>query len=162
MVSTELHLQAGFWTCRDGRFAALFLEGEAPDRRHGDVMMRDALFRVVLARGLKLTTDLRHFAAVPTPGWRALIDHTGAVTLDWPHHWPLLDHVPVDLPHDWIPEATQHGIVLLFVGCGIGLPESPDTGAPPLIERVTTVAESGALATGAALLRNTARARLAA
>lgn len=57
----------------DQHFAALFPEGEALDRRHGDVMMCDALSGVVLSRGVQLTTGLRHFPAVPTPEWRVLV-----------------------------------------------------------------------------------------
>jgi hypothetical protein len=109
MVSSELHVQASVWNrclvmakrARDGMdpaviawpgtrarprsgrgtaFAVLIMEGEAPDRWNGGAVSVDALHRAVLARGLKLTTDLEHLPTHQIPGWRLRVDHTCAAT----------------------------------------------------------------------------------
>lgn len=91
---SELHVQPVGWDQSRTRFAVLLLEGEAPDRSNGGAVLADALFRFVLARGLRLTTDLDHLALALTPGWRAHLGQTGGMTLRWPHHAPLLADVP--------------------------------------------------------------------
>lgn len=149
MIESELHVQACLWDHHRTRFAVLFLEGEAPDRSNGGAMMPDALLRVVLARGLRLTTDLDHLILTPTPGWHARIDRTGLVTVEWPHVRPLLADAPLALPGGWSRAAMEHGIVLVFAGFGLGLHEQAGDGQAHPLERLARVAEDGALASGA-------------
>lgn len=149
MNGSELHAQAGIWQYHETGMAVLFMEGEALDRSNGNGLAVDALYRVVLARGLRLTTDLEHLAPWPVPGWWLQIDTTGAVTLTWPHFRPLLDHVPLDLPLGWLRMATGCGMVEVFVGHHLGLHEHARDGAAHPAELLEHAAESGALAAGA-------------
>lgn len=48
MATTELHAQASVWDHHGTRFAVLFLEGEAPDRSNGGVMLLPLLADVPL------------------------------------------------------------------------------------------------------------------
>ncbi len=178
MGSSELHVQASVWnrclvmakraldgvdpavigwpgtrarprSARSTAFAVLIMEGEAPDRWNGGAVSVDALRRAVMARGLKLTTDLEHLPTHPIPGWRLRVDHTGAVTLEWPHPTPLLCGVPLELPPGWCNAVEAHRSVLLLVGCGLGLHEhAGDPDAHP-VQRLEQAAEAGALAVGA-------------
>jgi hypothetical protein len=96
-----------------------------------------------------LATDLDHLPLVPTRGWRARLDQAGTVTVEWPAHWPLLAGVPLELPDSWVRSATEHGIVLLFAGHGLGLHEhaGDGQGSHPT-ERLLQASENGALAAG--------------
>lgn len=152
MQGSELHAEAGVWRDHRGFLAALLMEGEAPDRTNGGALEPDALYRVVLARGLRLTTDLDHLDQRPVPGWRLLVERDGALTLSWPHVHPLLDHVPLDLPDGWLRLAQDRHLVIVFVGWGLGMHElahsDADEDAHPL-RNVWHAAETGVLATGA-------------
>lgn len=149
MNGSELHAQASVWQYHNTGMAVLFMEGEALDRSNGNSPAVDALHRVVLARGLKLTTDLDHLAPQPVPGWRLLIDQTGRLTLSWPHVHPLLDHAPIDLPPGWLRLATGCGMVEVFVGHHLGLHEHAGDGYARPAALLERAAESGALAAGA-------------
>lgn len=152
MNGSELHAQASVWENHGGRTAVLFMEGEARDRSNGGGTMAEALYRVALARGLRLTTDLEHMDRRPIPGWRMLIDEERTVTLDWPHFWPLLAHVPLDLPEAWMRVAAADHLVFLFVGYGLGMHEhARDDLGHPLVH-LEHAAETGALAAGAVTL----------
>lgn len=159
MNTGELHVQAGFWENHASRYAALYMEGEARDRSNGEGMAADALYRVALARGLRLTTDLDHLDRRPVPGWRVRIDDgfsLGSVaqrqpmlTLEWPGFWPLLLDAPLSLPPGWLPAAAGDGLVLVFVGYGLGLHEHRHDGEAHTVTHLRHVAEAGALASGA-------------
>lgn len=178
MDGSELHVQASVWNhclvtakravngvtttvigwsgsrarpriARSAAVAVLVMEGEAPDRWNGGAVSVDALHRAVLARGLKLTADLEHLQMRPIPGWRLRADHSGAVTLEWPHPTPLLIGVPMGLPPGWWHAVAAHGSFMLLVGCKLGLHEhAGDPDAHP-VWRLEQVAEAGALAAGA-------------
>jgi hypothetical protein len=151
---SELHAEAGVWRNHRGLLAALLMEGEAPDRSNGGAPEPDALYRVVLASGLRLTTDLDHLDQRPVPGWRLLVDPDGALTLTWPHFNPLLDHVPLDLPEGWLRLAEDQRLVEVFVGWGLGMHEHAyDREAHPL-QQVWHAAENGTLAGGAVALED--------
>lgn len=149
MKGSELHAEAGVWENHVGPMAALLMEGEARSRSNGGALEPDALYRVVLASGLRLTTDLDHLDQRPIPGWRLLVDPDGALTLNWPHFQPLLDHARLDLPHGWLRLADDQHLVVVFVGWGLGMHEhAHDDEAHPL-RQVWGAAETGALAFGA-------------
>lgn len=149
MHNSELRVQASLWRHRRGRTAVLMMEGRA-----GEEPVADGLFRVALARGLRLTTDLDHRDRRPVRGWRLRVDQDLAITLDWPRFWPLLDRVPLDLPSGWLRAATGAGQVDLFIGCGIGLFEPVPGGHVP--SRLDRVARAGAIAAGGLTLVSTA------
>jgi hypothetical protein len=178
MDGTELHVQASIWNpclvtekrirhgvdptviawpgcrthprnARSTALAVLIMEGEAPDRSNGGAMAVDALFRAVLARGLKLTTDLEHLQMHPIPGWRLQVDNTGAVTLAWPHPTPLLSSAHMELPSGWCHAATAHGLVMVLVGCGLGLHQHAGDGNAHPIRHLEQAAETGHLAAAA-------------
>ncbi len=144
-MNSEFHVQASLWHGH----AVLFLEGEAQDRRNGGGMLEDALYQVALARGLRLTTDLEHLDLRPVQAWRVVIDDDQLVTLEWPHHRPLFDHIPLDLPDGWLSTATETGTVLLFAGFGLGMHEHAHDGESHPLRHVARAAYTGALATGA-------------
>jgi hypothetical protein len=148
MATSELHVQPVVWSYRGERFAALFLEGEAPDRSNDGGLRADALFRVAFASGLRLTTDLDHLSLAPTSGWRAHLDEAGGLTLRWPHHTALLVDVALDPPDGWAQAAMGHGHVFVFVGYGLGLHEHAGDGAAHPVARMRRIAETGALAAG--------------
>ncbi|MDQ3788210.1 MAG: hypothetical protein M3422_13335, partial [Actinomycetota bacterium] len=107
------------------------------------------LYQVALSRGLRLTTDLDRIDPKPVRAWRVVVDDNHLVTLQWPHRRPLFDHIPLDLPDDWLPTARNAGTVLLFAGYGFGMHErAHDGGARPL-RHVEHAAYTGALAAGA-------------
>ncbi|MGB3442481.1 MAG: hypothetical protein WBA97_27385 [Actinophytocola sp.] len=144
-MNSELHVQAGLWHGN----AVLFLEGEAPDRRTGGGMAEDALYQVALRGGLRLTTDLALLDPRPVRAWRVVIDDDHQVTLEWPHHRPLFDHIPLDLPEGWLPTATETGVVLLFAGYGLSMREHATDGESHPLRHMEHVAYTGALAAGA-------------
>lgn len=147
MMGAELHVQAGVWV--NGReHAALFMEGESLDRANGGGVMSDALHRVVLARGLHLTTDLDHLDFRPVHGWRVWLDDARTVTLEWPRFRPLFDHAPLDLPEDWTQAAKDEGFVVLFAGYGMGIHEHLGDGESHPVRHLQHAAEMGALASG--------------
>lgn len=148
MNGTELHVQAVRWARRRVRCAALIMEGEAPDRSNDGAVVRDALYRVALGNGLRLTTDLDHLDPRPVPGWRILVDHAGAVTVGWPRFHPLIEHAPLDLPSGWLGIAAQAGAVRLFVGHGLGLHDHVGDGTEVAASSLEQAAETGALASG--------------
>jgi hypothetical protein len=152
MKGCALHVQAGVWDNHHSH-AALFMEGEAPDRRNGGGLMADALYRAVLARGLHLTTDLDHLDARPVHGWWVSIDDTGALTLEWPRFNPLLEHAPVDLPEEWRLHAKEDGYVILFAGYELGMCEHAEDGDSHPLAHLEHAAECGALASGVVPLR---------
>ncbi|WP_162831613.1 hypothetical protein [Amycolatopsis thermalba] len=129
-------------------FAALFMEGEA-GARSGATVVRDALFRVVLARGVRLTTDLDHLPLHAAPGWRMHVTRRGELTLEWPHFQPLLADAVLDVPGNWVEVAAGPGVVLVFVGSGFGLREGESGGRGHAATQVRRAAETGALAAGA-------------
>ena len=144
-MNSEVHVQAGLWRGN----AVLFMEGEARDRRTGGVL-EDALYQVALARGLRLTTDLAHLDHRPVRAWRVVVDDEHRVTLRWPHHRPLFDGIPLDLPDGWLATAGETGAVLLFVGHGLGMREHAHDGESHPGRHVAHAAYTGALAAGAA------------
>jgi hypothetical protein len=144
VVGCELHVQAGVWD----HHGALFMEGEAPDRSNGGGLMADALYRVVLARGLHLTTDLAHLNWRPVHGWRVWIDDENAVTLQWPRFRPLLEHVPLELPEEWSVAAKSDGYVVLFAGYELGMHQHTRDGDSHPLTHLEHAAEVGALASG--------------
>lgn len=149
MIGTELHVQASLWKhrrTRDTDLAVLVMEGEAPDRTNGGAPVEDALFRVALAQGLGLATDLDHLDLRPVPGWRVVIDEAGAVTVEWPQPHPLLYAAPVDLPPGWVEAATEPRLVIVLAGYGLGL-SLP--GSDLLAARLAKAAYAGDLAGGA-------------
>lgn len=148
MNGSELHVQAGLWQSNGHRRAALFMEGEAPDRSNGGGLMIDALYRVALARGLHLTTDLDHLDWRPVRGWRVWVDDDGSITVGWPHFHPLLEHTPLDLPHDWLTLAGDDGFVVIFAGYALGMHEHVRDGASHPLEHLEHAAEMGALTSG--------------
>lgn len=149
MIGTELHVQASLWKHRrahEGDLAVLVMEGAAPDRTNGGAPVEDALFQVVLAQGLGLATDLDHLDLRPVPGWRVVIDETGAVTLEWPQPHPLLYAAPVDLPQGWVEAATEPRLVIVLAGYGLGLSVPV---SDLLADRLARAAYAGDLAGGA-------------
>jgi hypothetical protein len=149
MPRSELHAQAGVWPYHDNGLPVLFMEGEAVDPANGGAPVEDALYRVALASGLRLTTDLDHLAPEPVPGWRLLLDQAGRLTLSWPRFNPLLDNVSMDLPPGWLRLATGYGMVEVFVGHHLGLHEHARDGQAHPSALLERAAESGALAAGA-------------
>jgi hypothetical protein len=149
MQDSELHAQAGIWCHRELRLAVLVMEGEAPDRSNGGAVASDAFYRVALAYGLTLATDLDHLVRQPLGGWRILIDDAGRVTVRWPRFRPLLDKAPLGLPIGWLDIATARHVVLVFAGHGLGLHGHPHGGSTGLDRRLRCAAEAGALAAGA-------------
>lgn len=154
MSAGLLHVQAAVWQNHHPH-AALFMEGEAPDRSNGGGLMADALYRVALARGLHLTTDLLHLDPRPVHGWWLSIDDDGALTLEWPRFHPLIEHAPVDLPEDWRLLAKSDGFVILFAGYALGMWEHADDGDGHALANVEHAAELGALASGVVPVRTT-------
>ncbi|WP_219419573.1 hypothetical protein [Pseudonocardia nigra] len=152
MTASELHVQAGFWTNRRWRFAALFMEGEAAGRSDAGIVRVDALYSAVRARGLAMTTDVDHLSLRPVPGWRILVNVAGAITLRWPHFHPLLREAPIALPRGWAEAVNEQGLVLLFVGHGFGLHEHAGDGPVDAAACLRHVAEHGALAAGAVII----------
>jgi len=144
-MNSEFHVQASLWHGH----AVLFMEGEARNRRRGSDMIEDALYQVTLGRGLRLTTDLEHLDLTPMQAWRVVIDDDHLVTLVWPHHRPLFEHIPLDLPDGWLPTATEAGTVLLFAGYGLGMHEHAHDGESHPLRHVAHAAYTGALAAGA-------------
>lgn len=126
--TTELHIQAAVWTERGEQFAALFMQGEAPDKSTGDQSRADALLQAVRARGLPMTTDPDQVSLQPVKGWGVRLTPSGGITLKWPRLDPLLRDAPVELPDGWLNAARTHGIVLVFVGSGLGLHEHAGDG----------------------------------
>jgi hypothetical protein len=135
----------GHWS-QDTDLAVLVMEGEAADRTNGGAAVEDALYEAALARGLALTTDLDHLDLRPLPGWRVVVDGTGALTVEWPHAHPLLDAAPVDLPSGWLDAVTALRLVVVVAGHGLGL-SAPTAGL--LAPRLANAAMAGALAAGA-------------
>jgi hypothetical protein len=144
MNGCALHIQAGVWQNHGDNHAVLCMEGEAPDQTNGGGLVEDALYRVALARGLHLTTDLEHLDLRPTPGWHVSVDPDGALTLEWPRFRPLFEHAPVELPGGWLAVANGEHFVLLFVGYGLG--DHP-------LQNLPHAAETGALASGVVEVR---------
>lgn len=144
-MKNELHIQASLWHGH----AVLFLEGEAQDRRNGGGMIEEALYQVALGRGLRLTTDLEHLDLRPVRAWRVRINNDHLVTLEWPHHHPLFEHIPLDLPNAWLPTATEEGLALLFAGYGLGMHEHAHDGESHPLDHLEHAAYTGALAAGA-------------
>jgi hypothetical protein len=138
MSNSELHVEAELWRGT----AVLVMEGEATDR--SGRRLADALYRVALARGLRLTTDLDRLDPRPIRGWHLTIDDADAITLTWPHHSPLLSATPLDLPPGWRETATTQEAVLVFAGYDLGM-SSPNAGP---LRTLHTVAARGALAAG--------------
>ncbi|TQJ01731.1 hypothetical protein [Amycolatopsis cihanbeyliensis] len=122
------------------------------DRSNGGAVAVDALHRVVLANGLRLTTDLDHLDPRPVRAWRVVVDDAGRVTVEWPPFHPLFDHASIDLPAGWLPSAVDVGSVRLFVGYDLGLHEQAGLGPAPVTGRVERAAYTGALASGAVRL----------
>ncbi|HET9143281.1 hypothetical protein [Actinophytocola sp.] len=143
MGESELHVQASLWNGR-ARTSVLLMEGAARDRAGG--LAVDALHRIALARGLRLTTDLDRRDPRPVRGWRVRVDRVHAVTLEWPHRHPLLDRAPVELPSGWLRAAAGSGEILLVIGFGLGLREP--VREPDLFARLERAARDGALVTG--------------
>ena|SRR5437763_1172274 len=151
MGACELHAQASLWRERRGRSAVILMEGRT--RHHADGLLVDALHRVVLARGLRLTTDLSHRDPRPVPGWQLHVDHDRAVTIHWSRMQPLLDHAPLDLPAGWLREAVGAGRITLIVGYGLGLHEAAHGTHLPC--RLDSAARDGRVAAGVLHLRVT-------
>lgn len=154
MSAGLLHVQAAVWQNHHPH-AALFMEGEAPDRSNGGGLMADALYRVTLARGLHLTTDLHHLDPRPVHGWWLSIEDGGALTLEWPRFHPLIEHAPVDLPEDWRLLAKSDGFVILFAGYALGMWEHAENGDGHALAHVEHAAEMGSLASGVVPVRTT-------
>jgi hypothetical protein len=150
--TAELHVQAAVWTERGWHFATLFLEGEAPDKATGSQLRTDALLQAVRARGLPLTTDPEQVSLRPVKGWRVHRADSGAITLEWPHFTPLLAATPISLPDGWPDAATEHGIVLVFVGAGLGLHQHAGDGDAHPANALQRIAEDGCLSGGAVAL----------
>lgn len=148
MDGSELHAQAALWTRNGSDVAALFMEGEARDPDSGGVIAADALYRVALARGLRMTTDLDQLVRWPVRGWSLWLD-AATVTLCWPHPGCLLDEAPLDVPKGWRLLAGSSGIAVLFVGYGFGLHEHRGGGDARPELRLDRLAERGAVAAGA-------------
>lgn len=148
---TELHVQGGLWVDHGWRIPVLYMEGEAPDQANG-ALMADALYAVVRARGLRLTTDPDHLFLRPVPGWRIEVDERGAITVRWPHFTPLLAAAPVKLPDGWREAAADLGVVVLFAGYGLGLHDHHADGNGHAITRLSEAAMAGTLASGAVTL----------
>ena len=149
MPAITLHAQAGLWHHGRGvTFAALFMEGEmrSPDT---DVDRTDVLLYAVLNRGLRFATDLPRLALEPCPGWAVRLNPAGTVTLTWPHVRPLLLDAPLHLPDGWPQAAAEHGLVLLFVGDGLGLRDPTEADQTNLGQRALQAAERGQLAAAA-------------
>lgn len=149
MHATTLHAQADLWHHGGGgTFAALFMEGEtrSPDT---EVERTDVLVYAVLNRGLRLATDLPRLALDPRPGWAIRLSPAGALTLTWPHTQPLLLDAPLNLPDGWPEAATQHGLMLLFVGDRLGLRDPSEAHQSNPEQRAPQAAERGELAAGA-------------
>ncbi|HEU5471609.1 MAG TPA: hypothetical protein VFV67_13225 [Actinophytocola sp.] len=151
MPDSELHMQASLWNGKHGRTAVLVMEGAARDRSDGGGVAVDALHRIALARGLRLTTDLDRRDTRPVGGWRVRIDRIHAVTVEWPHHRPLVDGVPLDLPSGWLRTASGAGELLLLVGYGLGL----RTGTGRLSAQLERACRDGALVAGTVPLLTT-------
>lgn len=151
MTGAELHAQAALWNIREWRFATLFMEGEAADKANGGAMLVDALHSVALARGLPLVTELTAVRLRPVTGWRIHISVSGAITVEWPHAYPLLEEAPIELPPGWLEATAEQGIVLVFTGHGLGLHEHAEDGHAHAATRVRRVAQNGGLAGGAVL-----------
>lgn len=148
MHDSELHAQAVLWCHRRPCRPVLVMEGEAPVRTDDCAIAADALFRVALRFGLRLTTDLNHLQLRPVAGWRMLIDDTARVTLWWPRFHPLLEKAPLGLPTGWLDIATTQHVAFVFAGYGLGLHGHP-AGNAGLEQRLLQAAEVGALASGA-------------
>lgn len=144
MGNSELQVVAGIW--RD--IAVLVMEGEAADRTNGGGTAADALYRVTMARGLRLTTDVVHLDLRPVRGWRLVVDHADAITLTWPHRSPLLAAVPLDLPPGWRELAAERELVEVFAGYGLGMHEHAADGDAHPLRHLARAAESGAVAAG--------------
>lgn len=148
---TELHAQAALWTDQDWRMAVLLMEGEAPDRANGGMLV-DALYTAARAHGLRMTTDPDQLPLRPVPGWRIHLENSGAITLDWPHFTPLLADAPVALPDGWRDAATELGVVVVFAGRGLGLHEHRTDGQAHATSQLRKSAEDGTLAGGAVVV----------
>jgi hypothetical protein len=149
MNGTELHAKACVWEENSGvRIAVLVMEGEAIDWANGGGVATDALYRVALARGLHLTTDLDHRDRRPLRCWRVRVDEDGTVTVEWPRLQPLVDHAPLELPRGWLRTAIRTGRVELVVGYGLGLRDDTYGG----LARVERAAEIGSIASGSVAL----------
>jgi hypothetical protein len=156
MIGTALHVQASLWKRRRSHerdLAVLVMEGEAADRTNGGAPVEDALFRVALAKGLALATDLDHLDLRPVRGWRVVIDEAGTVTVEWPQRRPLLSAAPVDLPPGWVEAATDLGLVVVIAGHGLGL---SGPGSDLLTARLARAAYSGDVAAGMIGLKSAA------
>lgn len=147
MEDSLLHAQACTWTTH----AALIMEGEAQDPLDGGHLAPDALYRVALACGLRLTTDLDRLDTRPTPGWRICVED-GRTTLEWPRFRPLLDRAPLDLPDGWFGAARRTGLVMVFVGYGFGMREHAGETGCHSADHLPQAAEIGTLAYGATSL----------
>ncbi|MGH3814436.1 MAG: Hsp20/alpha crystallin family protein [Pseudonocardiaceae bacterium] len=147
MHTMTLHAQADL--CQHGTttFAALFMEGEmrSPDTED----RTDVLLYAVMNRGLPLATDLPRLALSPRPGWAIHLNPAGALTLTWPHAQPLLRDAPLNLPTGWREAATEHGLVLLFVGDRLDLRDHIEGHQTTPGQRSSQAAERGELAAGA-------------
>jgi hypothetical protein len=148
MQAMTLHAQADLWHHGAATFAALFMEGDmrSPDT---EADRTDVLLSAVMNRGLRLTTDLPRLALGPRPGWAIHLNPAGALTLTWPHVQPLLLDAPLNLPTGWREAAAEHGLVLLFVGEGLGLREHTENHQTNPGKRSPQAAERGELAAGA-------------
>lgn len=150
MSGGMLHVQAGVWENHHPH-AVLCMEGESPDRHNGGGLMADALYRVVLAKGLHLTTDLDHLDPRPVHGWWVSVDDAGTLTLEWPRFHPLLEHAPIDLSEDWRLRAKTDGYMILFAGYALGL----WNGDGHSLAHLEHAAEMGTLASGVVPIRTT-------
>lgn len=148
-TAAELHVQTDLWTNHDQRFAVLIMEGESPDRANGGEPLADALYTAVLARGLRMTTDLDQLPLRPVRGWHLRIADSGAITLQWPHVSPLLADVPLRSPQGWEQAAKEMGVVLVLVGWCVGLHEHARDGNVRAVDHLLEIAENGMLAGGA-------------
>lgn len=132
--------------------ALLVMEGEAPDRSDGGGVIADALYRAVLTRGLRMATDLEHIDMRPIHGWKVLVSDTGSLTLRWPRRVELFQDVPLDIPLDWWRAAHELRIVMVLVGCDLGLHGHVAGEARTTSQLVDQAARNGALAAGAVAL----------
>ena len=148
MHAMTLHAQADLCQHGAATFAALFMEGEmrSPDNQTDRT---GVLLYAVMNRGLRLATDLPRLALGPRPGWAIRLNPAGAVTLSWPHVQPLLLDAPLHLPTGWRQAAAEHGLVLLFVGDGLGLRDHTKDHQTNPGKRSAQAAERGELAAGA-------------